>query len=267
MPAARAVHYFTAGSGEPLLLLHGYAQSAHMWESSIPELAKRFTVIAPDLPGFGGSEIPADGLDTVTAAERMHAFVRSLGVTGARVVGHDIGLMVAYAYAAKYPAEVTKLVVMDAFLPGIGDWTAIYHDPNNWHFFFHGTTAEALVAGRERIYFEHYWNDFAANPKRSVSEADRRLYTESFARPGRMRAGWGYFAAFPDTARVHAELGRTRLSMPVLVLAGERAAGHRLGVQMRLVADEVTEVVFSNTGHWLLDEAHDPTLAALVRFL
>lgn len=263
----QTIHYFTAGSGEPLLLLHGYAQSAHMWKSSIPELAKRFTVIAPDLPGFGDSEIPADGLDVSTAADRMHAFMRSLGITKARVVGHDIGLMVAYAYATKYPTDVEKLVMMDAFLPGVGDWKETYQDPNMWHFYFHGPTPEALVRGRERTYFEHYWNDFAADPKRSVSEADRKLYTKAFARPGRMRAGWGYFAAFPSTAVDFAERSKTKLTMPVLTIAGEKAAGQRLGRDARVAAENVTEVVIPNSGHWLIDEAHAQTLAALERFL
>src|SRR6266545_3497251 len=165
------IHYLTAGSGDVLLLIHGYAQSSHMWESAIPDLATRFTVIAPDLPGFGDSSIPAEGLDMKTAATRIHALARSLHVTKARVVGHDIGLMVAYAYAAMYPAEVGKLCVMDAFLPGIGDWQTTYHDPHLWHFFFSGPTAEALVKGRERIYFEHFWNDFAADAKQSLSES------------------------------------------------------------------------------------------------
>ena len=112
------------GNGPPVLLLHGYAETSLMWKPLLPLLAERFMVIAPDLPGIGDSEIPADGLDMKTAAKRMHALARSLGVEKARVVGHDIGLMVAYAYAAQFPAEVEKLIVMDAFLPGVGEWEA-----------------------------------------------------------------------------------------------------------------------------------------------
>ena len=124
------LHYLTAGHGPALILLHGYAETSLMWRPMIPALADRFTVIAPDLPGIGDSAIPKDGLDMKTAAIRMHALVRSLGIQKAEVVGHDIGLMVAYAYAAQFPAEVTKLVVMDAFLPGVAGWEAIYNDPN-----------------------------------------------------------------------------------------------------------------------------------------
>src|SRR5580700_3043726 len=145
------LHYVTSGHGAPLLLLHGYAETSLMWRPLMPSLAERFTVIAPDLPGIGDSAIPADGQDMKTAAIRMHALARSLGVEKARVVGHDIGLMVAYAYAAQFPAEVEKLVVMDAFLPGVGQWGAVYNNPGFWHFRFNGPAPEALVSGRERI--------------------------------------------------------------------------------------------------------------------
>ena len=156
-------HYLTAGHGAPVILLHGYAETSLMWRPIIPVLAERFTVIAPDLPGIGDSSIPRNGLDMKTAAIRVHALARSLGIERARVVGHDIGLMVAYAYAAQFPAEVEKLVLMDAFLPGVGDWEAVYNNPGFWHFRFNGPTPEALVKGRERTYFEHFWNDFAAD--------------------------------------------------------------------------------------------------------
>jgi pimeloyl-ACP methyl ester carboxylesterase len=261
------IHYMTAGSGEPVILLHGYAQSSRMWGPAMDRLAKRFTVIAPDLPGFGASSIPKDGLDVKTAATRIHALANSLHVTKARVVGHDIGLMVAYAYAAMYPDEVEQLVVMDAFLPGVGDWEATYHDPHLWHFTFHGPTPEALVRGRERIYLNHFWNDFAADPDHSVSQADRRRYTAEYSRPGRMRAGWAYFAAFPETARAFAELAKTKLTMPVLSIAGEKGAGNALGEQMKLVATNVTPVVVKGAGHWLIDERPAETLSALEQFL
>src|SRR5438874_6448028 len=182
------LHYLTAGHGPTLILLHGYTQTSRMWRPIIPLLAKKFNVIAPDLPGIGDSAIPKDGLDMKTAAIRVHALAKSLGVDKARVVGHDIGLMVAYAYAAQFPAETEKLVLMDAFLPGVAGWEAVYNNPRIWHFRFNGPTPEALVRGRERIYFEHFWNDFAADKNRSLPEADRVAYAKDYARPGRMRA-------------------------------------------------------------------------------
>src|SRR6266446_3099108 len=138
------LHYLTSGHGAPLLLLHGYAETSLMWRPLMPRLAKQFTVIAPDLPGIGDSDIPKDGLDMKTSAIRIHALAASLGVTKARVVGHDIGLMVAYAYAAQFPTEVEKLVVMDAFLPGVEGWELAYNNDNMWHFRFHGPTRKRL---------------------------------------------------------------------------------------------------------------------------
>jgi pimeloyl-ACP methyl ester carboxylesterase len=191
------LHYMTAGQGPAVILLHGYAETSRMWRPILPALAKRFRVIAPDLPGIGDSSIPAEGLDMKSAAVRIHALARSLGVEKARVVGHDIGLMVAYAYAAQFPAETEKLVLMDAFLPGVAGWEAIYNNPGIWHFRFNGPTPEKLVEGRERIYFEHFWNDFAADKTRSIPEADRKAYAEAYARPGRMRAGWALLRFIP----------------------------------------------------------------------
>ena len=172
-----SVQYLSAGSGPAIVLLHGYAETSRMWRPLIPRLAATHTVIAPDLPGIGGSAIPSDGLDMTHAAARMHALVKSLGVNNAAVVGHDIGLMVAYAYAAQFPDDVDRLVLMDAFLPGVDGWETIYNDPGIWHFRFNGPTPEALVRGRERTYFEHFWNDMAADKTRSLPEADRQAYT------------------------------------------------------------------------------------------
>ena len=261
------LHYMTAGHGPAVILLHGYAETSLMWKPIIPLLAERFTVIAPDLPGIGDSAIPADGLDMKTAAIRIHALARSLGVQKAEVVGHDIGLMVAYAYAAQFPAEVEKLVVMDAFLPGVGEWEAIYNNPGFWHFRFNGPTPEALVQDRERIYFEHFWNDFAADKTHSIPEADRKAYTAAYARPGRMRAGWAYFVSFQQAAKDFAQLSQTKLTMPVLVIGGEKALGDALAQQMKLVASNVTVVVLKDTGHWVLEERPKETTEALQKFL
>ena len=260
------LQYMTAGHGPTLILLHGYAETSRMWKPIIPLLAERFTVIAPDLPGIGNSGIPANGLDMKTSAIRIHALASSLGVEKARVVGHDIGLMVAYAYAAQFPAEVEKLVVMDAFLPGVPGWEAIYNAPNIWHFRFNGEYPEALVKGRERTYFEYFWNVFAADKTRSIPEADRKAYTEAYSRPGRMRAAWAYFASWPQLAKDFAQLSQTKLTMPVLSIGGEKSLGNELAEQMKLVASDVTVVVLKDTGHWILEERPKETTDALVEF-
>lgn len=261
------LHYLTAGHGPAVLLLHGYAETSRMWRPIIPALVEKFTVIAPDLPGIGDSTIPADGLDLKTAALRIHELVKSLSIDKARVVGHDIGLMVAYAYAAQFPAETEKLVVMDAFLPGVGDWGMVYNNPDLWHFRFHGPTPEALVHGRERAYYDYYWNDFAADKTRSIPEADRVAYAAAYARPGRMRAGWAYFASFQPLAKDFAEWAGRPLTMPVLSIGGEKSLGDFLGRQMKLVAPDVQAVVLKNTGHWLMEENPTETMEALKAFL
>src|SRR5437762_581828 len=261
------LHYLTAGRGPAVILVHGYTQTSRMWKPIMPVLAERFTVIAPDLPGIGDSEIPASGLDMKTAAIRIHALAKSLGVEKARVVGHDIGLMVAYAYAAQFPGEVEKLVVMDAFLPGVGEWGTVYNNPAIWHFRFNGPTPEAFVHGRERLYFEYFWNDLAADRTRSLPEADRKAYAEAYARPGRMRAGWSYFVSFQQAAKDFAQLSQTKLTMPVLAIGGDKSLGEFLGQPMQLVASDLSSVVLKNTGHWILEENSKETTDALVKFL
>lgn len=261
------LHYLTAGHGPAVILLHGYTQTSRMWRPLIPKLTDKFTVIAPDLPGIGDSGIPADGLNMETAAIRIHALAVSLGVTKARVVGHDIGLMVAYAYAAQFPTEVEKLVVMDAFLPGVPGWKLAYNSPDFWHFRFHGPTPEALVAGRESIYFAYFWNDLAADKTHSLPEDDRTAYVADYSRPGRMRAGWEYFASWPETAKAFAQMAQTKLTMPVLSIAGNKASAAILGPQMKLVATDVNVVVLNETGHWLMEERPKETMDAVVAFL
>jgi pimeloyl-ACP methyl ester carboxylesterase len=261
------LQYLTAGRGPAIVLLHGYAETSRMWKPLIPKLASNFTVIAPDLPGIGGSDVPRDGLDMTHAAVRIHDLVKELGIAKAQVVGHDIGLMVAYAYAAQFPAETERLVLMDAFLPGVAGWEAIYNNPAIWHFRFNGATPEALVEGRERIYFEHFWNDQAADKTHSMPEADRQAYTAAYARPGRMRSAWAYFVSFQQAATDFAGFSRTKLTMPVLSIGGEKANGDALAQQVQLVAEHPTTVTLPNTGHWLMEERPQETIAALVQFL
>jgi pimeloyl-ACP methyl ester carboxylesterase len=260
------LHYLIAGKGDPVLLLHGYAQTSHMWRPLIAELAKAHTVIAPDLRGFGESAKPDGGYDKKTMAQDIHALAALLGHRRVGVVGHDIGLMVAYAYAAQYPAEVDRIALMDAFLPGVGDWTSVWLLRDLWHFHFYGKTPLALVDGRERIYLEHFWNDFAADPAHSVSEPDRQFYAAAYAQPSAMRAGFEVFRAFERDARDFAGFAATKLTMPMLVLTGEKASGEFLIRQGRLVADKVEGVVIKGSGHWLMDEAPDQVVPKLVSF-
>ena len=233
----------------------------------IPKIDKNRVVIAADLRGAGHSSKPSGGYDKKNMAQDIHALVQSLGFKKIKIVGHDIGLMVAYAYAAQYPSETESIVLMDAFLPGIGDTSNIFLLRDKWHFNFYGETPLKLVDGRERIYFEHFWNDFAADRKKSVSDADRRFYAKAYAQPGAMAAGFEVFKAFEQDAKDFADFAKTRLKMPMLVLSGEKASGEFLIDQGRLVADNVEGVIVKGSGHWLMDEARDQVVSKLVGFL
>ena len=261
------VHYLVAGRGDPVVLLHGFAETSHMWRPLIARLADRHTVIAPDLRGFGQSAAPADGYTKAAMARDIHALVKNLKYDRIRLVGHDIGLMVAYAYAAQYPAEVDRLVLMEAFLPGIGEWNNVFLLRDLWHFHFYGKTPLALVTGRERTYLDHFWNDFAADPAKSVSEADRKFYAGEYARPGNMKAGMEVFRAFPKDAEDFAGFARTKLTMPLLVLSGEKAGGPFLIEQGKMVASNVEGILVKGKGHWLMEEAPAEVIPKLVEFL
>ena len=263
------IHYLAAGAGDktPVILLHGYAETSHMWLPLIPKIDDGRPVIAADLRGIGGSSKPDSGYDKKTAAQDIHALAQSLGFRKVILVGHDIGLMVAYAYAAQYPDDVERIALMDAFLPGVGDTSGIFLLRDKWHFNFYGETPLKLVAGRERIYFEHFWNDFAADPKHSIPEKARVFYAGQYAQPGGMRAGFEYFRAFDQDAKDFAAFSQTKLTMPMLVLSGEKSGGDFLINQGRLVDTNVKGVIIKGSGHWIMEEAPDQTIPALVAFV
>jgi pimeloyl-ACP methyl ester carboxylesterase len=261
------LHYLVGGQGSAVVLLHGYAETSHMWRPIMPLLAQRHTVIVPDLRGAGRSAKPASGYDKKNMAIDIQELISSLKLDRIRIVGHDIGLMVAYAYAAQFPETTDRIVLMDAFLPGIGAWKDVWLLRDLWHFHFHGPVPLALVKGRERIYLEHFWNDFAADPKHSVREADRRVYAKAYAQPGAMKAGFEYFRNFERDAEDFARLARTRLAMPMLVLSGEKAGGTFLIEQAKLVASDVSGQVVKGAGHWLMEEAPRVVIPALTAFL
>jgi pimeloyl-ACP methyl ester carboxylesterase len=261
------MHYLVAGNGgSPVILLHGYAQNSHMWRPLMQELGKTHLVIAPDLRGFGDTTKAETGYDKKNLAQDVHALARSLGLERAAIAGHDIGLMVAYAYAVQYPGEVERVALLDAFIPGVGDTTDLFLLKDLWHFHFYGPTPLALVEGRERIYFEHFWNDFAADGSKSVSEPDRLFYTGKYAQPGAMKAGMEVFRAFDQDAKDNAEFAKTKLPMPMLVLGGEKSGGDFLISQARMVANNVDGVIVAGSGHWLIDEAPGQVIPRLVAF-
>ncbi|GMU02459.1 alpha/beta hydrolase [Corallococcus caeni] len=261
------IHFVIGGKGSPVLLLHGYTQTHLMWWRLAPELAKQHTVIIPDLRGAGASAAPAQGYDKETMARDMRALVKKLGFDKVSVVGHDIGLMVAYAYAAQFPDEVERLALLDAFLPGIEPWSdQVMSSLAVWHFTFNGPTAEKLVQGRERIYFDHFWTDFAANPQ-AVGEAERQAYTEAYAAPGRLHSTWGYFQALEQDKKDFRELARNKLPMPVMVIGGDKSMGEPLVAQTRAVATQVEPHILRDTGHWVTEERPEEVRQLLGDFL
>ena len=260
------LHYLVAGQGEPVLLLHGFGQSSHMWRPLMRELAKSHTVIAADLRGSGQSNA-AEGYTKSAMARDMQALMKGLGHDKVSIVGHDIGSMVAYAYAAQFPGEVKSIALLDAFLPGVGEWTKVWLAREQWHFVFYGKTPQALVQGRERIYLDHFWNDFAADPTKSVPEADRKLYAAEFARPNHVNAGLEYFRTIEEDAREFKEYAAKPLTMPMLVITGEKGGGDLLIKQAELISTDLRSAIVPGAGHWLMEEAPGFVIPKLVEFL
>ncbi len=262
-----AIHYQVGGQGSPVVLLHGYAETSAMWTPIMAQLARTHTVIVPDLRGAGASEKTAGGYDKKNMAKDIHELVAGISAEPAVVVGHDIGLMVSYAYAAQYPQDVRRVALLEAFLPGVGEWKVRWTAARNWHYHFYGPTPEALVQGRERSYFEHFWNDFAAERQHSLPEAERKLYAASWAQPGGMRAGFSWFAAFEQDAEDFAQFSQHKLQMPVMAVAGEKSGADFLIQQVNLVAEHVDGHIVAGSGHWLMDERPEETTRLLLNFI
>jgi len=265
-PEGADIFVRSGGSGPGVVLLHGYAETSDSWGPLAAELAKTYTVVVPDLRGMGRSSRPAGGYDKKTQAADIRAVVMALGYDRASVVSHDIGIMVAYAYAALYPDKVERLVVMDAPLPGVAPWDEIVRNPALWHFSFRGPDAERLVQGRERIYLDRIWNDFSGDPGKP-DEATRTFYAAQYAQPGAMRAGFAQFAAFSQDVEDNKVFQRTKLTMPVLAVGGEKSFGATEAVVMRNVAINVREAVVPDAGHWLMEESPAYTITLIRDFL
>jgi pimeloyl-ACP methyl ester carboxylesterase len=261
------IYVRVGGHGPAVVLLHGYGESGDMWEPLAAKLVKTHTVIVPDLRGMGLSNHPAGGYDKKTQGEDVAGVLDTLHVAKADVVAHDIGNMVAYAFAAEQPQRVTHLVLMDAPLPGVGPWEEVLKNPLLWHFRFGGPDMERLVKGRERIYLDRFWNDFSAHPAR-WDEASRRHYAALYARPGAMHSGFEQFHAFDqDAVDNKAFLAKGPLPMPVLAIGGEKSFGPLMAVVANAAATNVKGVVIADSGHWLMEEQPAATVAAIADFL
>ena len=267
MADGATIHVRSGGKGPAVVLIHGFGDTGDMWGPLAARLARRHTVIVPDLRGLGLSSKPEGGYDKRSQAADIRAVVEKLGHDRADVVGHDIGTMVAYDYAVRYPDKVDRLVVMDAPVPGVPPWDQIVLDPRLWHFNFGGKEAERLVEGRERIFLDRVWNQFAADPAR-VDEATRAYYTRLYAQPGAMRASFAQFntIATKDVADNRRE-PRVKLAMPVLAIGGEKSFGPTMAIVMRNAALNVREAVVPDAGHWMMEENPDATVKLIDDFL
>jgi pimeloyl-ACP methyl ester carboxylesterase len=265
-PAGADIYVRSAGRGPVVVLIHGYAETSDSWAPLAAELVKSYTVVVPDLRGIGRSSTPPGGYDKKTQAADIRAVVTTLGFDRASVVSHDIGIMVAYAYAALYPDKVERLVVMDAPLPGIAPWDEIVKNSRLWHFSFWGPDEDRLVAGRERIYLDRIWNNFTGDPNQP-DEATRTFFAAAYARPGYMHAGFEHFRAFAQDAADNQKFAETKLPMPVLAIGGEKSFGANEAVVFRNVATNVREAVVPGAGHWLMEESPKATIALITDFL
>jgi pimeloyl-ACP methyl ester carboxylesterase len=265
---ARLHYLLQSGQGDPVVLLHGFGQSSQMWRPLMRELAEDHTVVAVDLRGAGQSDAPEEGYGKASMARDVHELMRVLQLGKLSIVGHDVGAMVAYAYAAQFPAEVKRIALLDApFMPGVGDWQKIWLDRNQWHLHFYGTTPQELVQGRERIYLEHFWNEFAADPAKSIPEADRKIYVMEYARPNHVRAGMEWFRALDQDGREFHEYAARPVMVPMFVLTGEKGGGDFLIKQARLIATDVQSATVPGAGHWLMEEAPGFVIPKLVEVL
>jgi pimeloyl-ACP methyl ester carboxylesterase len=261
------IHVRVGGTGPAVVMLHGFGDTGDMWAPLATAFAGDHTVIVPDLRGMGLSSRALGGYNKKTQGVDIAKVLDALQIDQADLVTHDIGNMVGYAFAAQYPARVVRWVAMDAPLPGIGPWDEILKNPLLWHFNFRGPDVERLVAGRERIYLDRFYNELSANPQ-SVDEATRGHYAALYGQPGAMHSAFEQFAAFAQDATDNKELVKKgKLKVPVLAIGGDKSFGTAMADDIGFVADDVTPLVIANSGHWLMEEQTAATVAAIRGFL
>lgn len=264
-------HYLLArGTGPTVVLLHGWGSTSYMWRFVMPRLvAAGYTVLAPDLRGFGATDKPATGYDKANIARDIHELVAALGIgPNVAVFGHDMGGMVAYAYAAQWRGEVTRLAILDVPLPGIAPWNDIIQSKRTWHFRFFDVrdVPEMLIAGHERQFISWFHNSEAVNA-RAFTDADEETYPRAFSMPGALRGGFEYYRAFPEDAVANAAFAKTKLTIPVLGIGGDQSFAPIIGDHLRHVAIDVRTVSIKDSGHWVAEERPDQVSAVLLDFL
>lgn len=264
-----SIFFRRGGRGTTVLLLHGHTQSSDMWEPLVPDLiAAGFCVVAPDLHGLGRTSVPDTGYEKASIARDLHLLLDSAGLLGdpITVVGHDLGAFVAYAFASQFEADVDRIVLMEAIIPGIGAWPMLLQMPETWHFGFHGRCAERLIKGRERIYLDRFWDEFSLHPDK-INEDARERYAEHYRRSDGVRGALAHFSAFGDDEKDNAEFASQKLKKPVLGLGGAASLGGLMAEHVDLLSSRATFLVIENAGHWLMEEQQEITVQAVLDFL
>ena len=259
------IHYVTGGQGEPLLLIHGFGQNWFMWNRLLPELSKHFTIIAPDLRGLGESAKPETGYDKKTMAADLHELVKKLGYTNVNVAGHDIGLMVAYAYAAQFGNEVKKIAFLDALLPGIEPVWSNLKEKLWWFGFFAWPASGKVVDGKEREFLSNFW-PVVGHVNNAFTKEESEEFIRAYSVKGSTTGTFHWFAAFEQDAKDNLEFMKNKLSMPVLTIGGEYQSAPFLGDHFKKVAVNVKEIKIMGAGHWLVQEQTEPVLKGLMDF-
>jgi pimeloyl-ACP methyl ester carboxylesterase len=259
------IHFVIGGSGEPLVLLHGFGQNWYMWNRLLPELSKHFTVIAPDIRGMGESDKPDSGYDKKNMAVDIHELVKKLGYSSIDLAGHDIGLMVAYAYAAQFGPEVKKLALMDALLPGVEPVWSDFSSKAWWFGFFARPVSGELVKGKEGAFLTDFW-PVVGYVKDPFTKEESTEFIRAFAVPGTTTACFHWFGNFPQDALDNHQFERNKLQMPVLAMGAEYGSGSFLAKHCRVVATNVTENVINGAGHWIVQEKTDQVQKGLLDF-
>lgn len=259
------IHYVTGGKGEPLLLVHGFGQNWYMWNRLLPELSKHFTIIAPDLRGVGESGKPAGGYDKKNMAVDLHQLMNKLGYKHLNLAGHDIGLMVAYAYAAQYPQEIKKLALMDALLPGIEPVWSEVRSQAWWFGFFGMPHSGDIVAGKAGLFLTNFW-PLVGYIKEPFTATETKEFIRAYSVPGATTGAFHWFGNFPQDAIDNQELMKVKLAMPVLAMGSDHFAASFLAAHSKLVATNVQESIIKESGHWIVQEQTEQVQKGLLDF-
>lgn len=262
------IHTRVGGTGPVILLLHGFGDTGDMWAPLAARLAVDHTVVVPDLRGMGLSSHPETGYEKKSQAGDIATVLHALALDGSvALVTHDIGNMVGFAFAAQNRDRVTRWVVMDAPLPGIGNWDKVVTDQRTWHFDFFGPDEERLVAGRERIYLDRFYNELSADPAH-IDEDTRAHYAALYSRPHAIHNAFAQFAAFRQDARDNQQfLAAGKLTMPIFAIGGEKSFGASFADEIAFAGSNVRGLSIQNSGHWLMEEQPQATMDAIVTFL